>query len=386
MSVGVIGLGKLGLPFALTLAQAGYHVLVHDADDDVLRAIAGRRSHIDEPGVQDMLEQFTLERVVPVLMSRQAHVIFIVVPTPSKEDGTFDDSLVLQAIGSLGEAPRDRRRVVAVVSTLSPGFTKSVKPFVELLRYRLVYAPTLIALGTVIHDLTQPDVLLVGGENVTANVDVSTILRAAAPTAPIVYTDLESAAIAKLASNAFVTMKIAFANCLAQLCDRYLGDVDDVTEMLGHNQRIGPKSLTAGAGFGGPCFPRDTRAFYAAGARLGHVVDELNAEHLTYVADVVFNKASGPTRFNFTVLGHSYKDGSNYRIESFGDMLHAELVRRGAYPVAAQDADAVIIAQPLRDTKLTVLKKGAVVFDLWRTHRYLDANTDIHYVPLGGRP
>src|SRR5262245_32661533 len=173
MTVGVIGLGKLGLPYALTLAAAGEHVLVWDHDADVRAAVASGKSHIDEPGVQHLLDTVRLEvMLTPDAMAKRAHTIFIVVPTDSLPDGSFDDSHVVDAVESL-----DVRRplTLALVSTVSPGtLTGVLAPLVKNIcrDAELVYVPTLIALGTVIHDLEQPDVQIVGCD---AKVGMSTV-------------------------------------------------------------------------------------------------------------------------------------------------------------------------------------------------------------------
>lgn len=386
-TVGVIGLGKLGLPFALVLSRAGFETLVYDVDKEAAAAVHERRSHIKEPLVQELLSTWPLEFVKPTELARRASIIFVVVPTPSTELGDFDDEHVLAAIQSLGKPPTARRRIVSVVSTVSPGHLTAkggIQITCQRLGYRVTYTPTLIALGSVIRDLTQPDVMLLGSNDVIAAEIVSNVLRAIAPGAPIDQMNLESAAIAKLASNVFVTMKIGFANALARMCDRYGGDVDSVTDALGRNERIGPKSLRAGAGFGGPCFPRDARAFAAAGGELGDAVHKLNDTHLEYVVNRVLAMHGGG--FTYSVLGRNYKEGSDYRIESFGDRIDAALYERGMRPAATVDADVVIIAQPLHTLNVgDHLKRGAFVYDLWRTHTYLAQrdDIDIQYEQLG---
>jgi UDP-glucose 6-dehydrogenase len=205
---------------------------------------------------------------------------------------------------------------------------------------------------------------------------------------PFIKMDLESAAIAKLAINVFVTMKIGFANALAHLCDAYKGDVDKVLLAVGYDTRIGRKSLTAGAGFGGPCFPRDTSAFAAAGGALGDAVIEMNDEHLGYVIRRIIQRDSsaiGVAGVSFMVLGREYKEDTTYRIESFGDRIAAMLTNYGGHETDDWAiADVVVIAQPLRSSKFNEhVTSGTFVYDLWRTHDYLAKRTDITYVQLG---
>jgi UDPglucose 6-dehydrogenase len=397
--VGVIGLGKLGLPFALTFAHAGAHVLTYDRDENVLAAVSSHKAHIIEPMVSQLLEQCELEIATPLEMGQRVRIIFIIVPTPSTDGGSFSDEYVRDVITSLPSDPSplvaeddvdSTDHIIAVVSTVSPGaFTgdNALQKLAERHGYKLVYTPTLIALGSVINDLVYPDVQIIGGDD--PEIEAMLIARRAfrvITRSRIVCMSYESAAIAKLASNVFVTLKIGFANTLAQVCDSFDADVNDVTHALGCNKRIGPKALTAGAGYGGPCFPRDAAAFAAiapdiGAGYLGFMVMNLNNAHLDYVLERV-KMAPGET---YAVLGREYKEGSPYVIESFGDRLARELDRYLIRSVE-QAADIVVIAQPLRNVDLThVLKGGAFVYDLWRTHGYLARRNDLTYVQLGRR-
>lgn len=400
MTVGVVGLGKLGLPYALTLAAAGEHVLVWDHDPDVRRAVANCVSHIDEPGVQHLLDTVRLEVMLyPDAMAKRAHTIFIVVPTDSLPDGSFDDSYVVDAIKSLNVK---RPLTVAIVSTVSPGtLTKSLLPLVKNLGVgaELVYVPTLIALGSVIHDLEQPDVQIVGCDakvgttTVTSTVAADTVKRVlakVAPNAQVSVMDYESAAIAKLASNVFVTLKIGFANVIAQLCDQHNAHVQSVTTAIGFNRRIGHRALRPGAGFGGPCFPRDAAAFAAAGATLGANVLALNENHLSYVTWQVIRHVTAlccgdRQATTFAVVGRAYKSGTNYTIESFGDRLVDSLSGRGLRHVDVREADVVVMALPERAVDLCKhVKHGALVYDLWGTHSYVTTQCpSVSYVQLG---
>src|SRR5689334_11747061 len=203
MHIGVIGLGKLGLPLALTFASVGNTVLVYDESEHVESAVRSRTCHIDEPGMAKFLSEYTLEWTHPEDMAKIADIVFIVVPTPSFPDGEFDDMHVCDALHSMGHHDESDDVVAVVVSTVSPGtLTKSVAPLAKRHGVRLAYAPTLIALGTVYRDLTLPDAMIIGVdplETVAGNTTAAA-LRTIAPTAPIVHTDLETAAIAKLAT------------------------------------------------------------------------------------------------------------------------------------------------------------------------------------------
>jgi UDPglucose 6-dehydrogenase len=396
VKIGVIGLGKLGLPLALTYASQNEVVRVYDTNERACDAVRNRKSHIDEPYVQEMLRQTKLHLVDVSELAEHSDVIFVVVPTPTrKTSNAFSNVYIREVLSSLPDTSGGggSGKVVAIVSTVSPGSFTGVGSLVELAEargYKLAYTPTLIALGTVVHDLIYPDVQIVGvdqSDEVTTRVVVNTL--GTITKSPIAVTDFESAALAKLASNVFVTMKIGFANVLAHACDELGGDVDDVTRILGLNRRIGKKSLTAGAGYGGPCFPRDAAAFAVVCADtsiglVGSTVQTVNARHLNYVVRRVRELVT-TDEAKFVVLGRAYKEGSSYDIESFGQDLASRLAHYFD-EAETHEADVVVVAQPLREMNLThLVKHGAIVYDLWGTHAYLTQREDITYTALGRR-
>jgi UDPglucose 6-dehydrogenase len=363
--------------------------------------VKNRKAHISEPDVDRLLSECTLKVGTLDDVAAYADVIFVVVPTPSLPDGTFSNEHIRDVITNLPKRSLNVESlegpIVALVSTVSPGSFTGPGNLNELTRsrgYHLVYTPTLIALGTVIHDLIEPDVQMVGimlptpddGTWNAYNIIVQA-LESIIIDSPIIVTDFESAALAKLASNVFVTMKIGFANVLAQACDKINGNVTDVTYILGLNRRIGAKSLAAGAGYGGPCFPRDAAAFAAVDpmgsvGMIGHATQRINQRHLHYVIREI-KRAVVKADATFAVLGHNYKEGSAYEIESFGANV-ADHLKLFFEEVHASDADVVVIAQPLRDTDLSpVIRPGAYVYDLWGAHRYLAERGDVAYKQLG---
>lgn len=385
-TVGVIGLGKVGLPYALTLAAAGHDVHVWDSNAEVRDAITrGDTSYLVEPGVHDAFIDFGDQLTVhsPADIRQHVNVVFVVVPTPSFADGKFDSSYVQQVIQALGKTV-GRPITIALVSTVSPGTCRTtLLPMTTRYKMSLVYVPAMIALGSVMDNLRTPDLQLIGGDDEQAMALVSATLPSTTVWTPYFSMSFESAEIAKLASNVYTTMKISFANLLGRMCTTIPhANVDDVTEALGYNRVIGHKTLTAGAGYGGPCYPRDAHAFAAAGGSFGNVVHAMNEEHLHWITS--FAIAQGETfPKTFTVFGRAYSDNTTLRIESFGDRLALLLGAKGLIETPAAEADVVIIAMPMRGASLrTAFKKNAIVIDMWRSHPYL-ASEDVNYVPFG---
>lgn len=382
--VGVLGLGKLGLPLALVLAAAGHEVLTWDVDANVREAVQSRKALIDEPRVVGMLQQYELEMIQPTQLAKRADVVFVIVPTPSRDDGEFDPAAVLNAIQAL-RAGGKRHLVVGVISTVSPGTCRhQLLPLIESYGLQLIYCPVVIALGTVVRDLRNPELQIIGHETDVhvGELVVSNVLRTIAPHTVQCPMSFESAELTKLSGNVYSAFKVSFANLTGQLCEIYGGDVDEVLGALALHHRIGPVSLTAGAGYGGPCWPRDVRAFTAAGGKLGTVVEGMNQEHLRWILRKVLTVVKRSS--SFAIIGRAYKDGTNYRIDSFGDQLSDLLTTRGLTNVGVREADVVVIAQPLRGLNLCdSFKPNAAVIDLWRTHRYLDSCDGVRYLPFG---
>ncbi len=242
-----------------------------------------------EPGLTEML-QSARGRLSATSDFGQAlsgaDVSFIVVPTPSGEDRMFSLAHVLAAVRSIGSVLSKnsaKRHVVVVTSTVMPGAT--IGPIREALEKSsgltvgqevgLCYSPEFIALGSVINDLTRPDMILVGeSDRDSGDVLLSVLQEVTGSDVPVARMDTTSAEVAKLAVNTFVTTKISYANMIGEICEGLPGaDAGLVTAAVGLDSRIGPKYLRPGAPYGGPCFPRDNAALAALARSLGKRAD-----------------------------------------------------------------------------------------------------------------
>lgn len=399
MNIGVLGLGKLGLPLACVYAAAGHDVWVWDSSDRVRDTFMREVFINSEPGMTELLHQVKtrqhIELCSPVVMGSTCDVVFVVVPTPSLPTGEFSDEHVRKAVASLCSStdergyltidrPEDRPLHVVIVSTVSPGTCEHLVADLPP-NIHLSYAPTFIALGEVLHHLTMPTAQLIGAENSNEARYVEHVIRTVAPGATYRRMSLVSAELGKITFNAYMTLKIVFSNVVGQMCDTYDGaDIDDVLDVISLDQRISGPLSTAGGAYGGPCLPRDNRAFARAAGLIDTLaahVHELNTAHTRYIAALA---AEGSTSFTYSVLGTSYKDGIEYRIESFGDELDEILEHLGGEKVNdTLDADVVVIAMPLRSLDLRdSVSSEARVIDVWRTHGYL-SNHVKDYVAFG---
>lgn len=357
MNVTVIGLGKLGLPLACLHAQHN-NVFGIDQNKSTVKAINRGENPVREPGLNELLYKvrsggtFTAHNTfAPV---RDSDISLVIVPTPSLDSGAFTNKFVVDAVRSIGKELRhtDRYHVVVICSTVMPGSTNGpIRAALEEASGRTVgtnlglcYSPEFIALGSVIEDMKWPDMIMIGESDERAGKtyrDLAIQICNEGFTIPSVcHMTLVDAELAKIAINTFVTMKISFANTLGELCENLPGaNANRVANAVGLDSRIGRKYLKPGVSFGGPCFPRDNRAFrtlarsVGVSAPLAAATDAVNVEQVERV--LRFIKASG--RHVVGVLGMSYKPGTPVFEESFGTKLVDELLEQGYEEIFVYD-------------------------------------------------
>lgn len=352
MQLAVIGLGKLGSPFAALLAAKGNTVVGVDRNETFVDCLRRGVAPVEETGLSELVAE-AHDRLTATINVAEAmegtEVVFIVVPTPSLPDGTFDISYVRSALEEIGTALRDRqaanglRTVVVVTSTVLPGATGGpLRTALEAAsglqvgeELGLCYSPEFIAIGSVIADMRAPDFILIGESSPWAGERVERVLRAMTDTnAPARRMSIVDAEVTKIAVNTFVTTKISYANMLAEICSRLPGaNADVVAAAVGTDSRIGGKYLQPATAYGGPCFPRDNAALAALARSLGttadiaEATDAINRRQVAELAGRVLERASGG---RIAVLGLSYKPGTHVAEESFGVALSKHLHEAGS--------------------------------------------------------
>ena len=351
MKIGLIGAGRLGICLALLIEQEGYHVIASDVREDYIKDLQNKKINSTEPQVQELLEhsinlEFTTDNRKVI---RESDIIFTLVQTPSLEDGSYDVSAVWkvvedikQEMSSIANYPKS----FVVGCTTNPGdcdqFKDALPESVDV-----YYNPEFIAQGSIVDDLRHADMVLLGGEgqqsgalemiyhqiqNGFKNANVSTMSTRAAE-------------LTKIAVNCFLTTKITYANQVGQVMIRD-GMEDEITKVLkaiGSDSRIGTKYLNYGFGFGGPCFPRDNRAFAAYASKagvetpLGATTDKFNEEHTKFLKEYYVNKNKDNRAYVFHYL--TYKDGVDILTESRPYDLALSLLDDG-YEVYCLDSTA----------------------------------------------
>src|SRR4029079_1144357 len=280
----ILGLGKLGAPMAAVMVHKGHTVVGVDLNPSYVAAIQEGRPPVNEPGLAAMIEghrgRLSATRDTPAAVLA-TDATFIMVPTPSEPDGGFSMKYVLSAAEQIGAALRSKPdcHLVVLSSTVMPGCTGGeLLPALEAHSgkkcgrdFGLCYNPEFIALGSVIRDMLNPDMILIGESDPRSGELLEELYKGVCDSNPrIQRMNYVNAELTNLSVNTFVTTKISYANMLAQVCERLPGaDADVVTSAIGCDSRIGSKYLKGALGYGGPCFPRDNVAFSALARETG---------------------------------------------------------------------------------------------------------------------
>lgn len=348
--VAIIGVGKLGLCFALNLEKAGFDVLGVETNQDYANQLANRSFCSSEPLVNELLQSaknLAITDDVSRISKENIDDVFVMVATPSLPDGGYDHSQIDRVVERLKSCTS--RSVVTnlyIGCTTMPGYCNTLSKELEPFDYTVSYNPEFIAQGSIIHDQQYPDQILIGEANKSAGDRLQRIYEGFVRSNPtFCRMDSLSAEIAKLATNCFLTTKISFANSIGDLALTTGADADKILKAVGADSRIGGKYLNYGFGFGGPCFPRDNRALgkFAQSVncplRISKATDLVNEEHFQfqlkkYLAD---SKDSGEVIFESV----AYKKGTSQLTESQQLKLAVGLAEAGRQ-VTVIDSEEVI--------------------------------------------
>ena len=331
MKIGVIGAGRLGICLALLMAEAGYEVLASDVREDYVHSLRNKTIRTTEPAVQELLErseyiEFTTdnERVI-----KECEIIFTLVATPSLEDGSYDVSAVDDVVSDFQKYGWNNMdslvgKSLVVGCTTNPGDCDVFQDKLSEVGMDVYYNPEFIAQGSIVCDLRFADMVLIGGNGHHAS-DLEKIYEGIqngyrSPTVHFMST--KAAELTKIAVNCFLTTKISYANMIGQVLSLsgMTDEIETVLNAIGSDARIGKKYLGFGFGFGGPCFPRDNRAFAAYAQQIGvehnigTTTDNFNDAHTEFLKDYFIRKNPNKLPYCFKYL--TYKRGIDIITES----------------------------------------------------------------------
>jgi UDPglucose 6-dehydrogenase len=302
-NVAVIGTGYVGLTTGAILAHLGHHVVCADVVPAKVDGLSRGEVPILEDGLDELVRAgldggrlaFVLGEAAAVEQA-DAEFVFLCVPTPQADDGSADLSYIEGAARAIGPTLR-QDSVVINKSTVPVGSTLVVERALGRGNIAVVSNPEFLREGSAVFDALHPDRIVIGSEDQAAAIRVAALY--ADIKAPVIVTDPASAETIKYASNAFLATKVSFVNAIANLCEAVGADVRDVIVGMGYDRRIGFEFLKPGPGWGGSCFPKDSRALVRIGEDNGYDfsllkgVIEVNDEQFERVTSKIVKMAGG---------------------------------------------------------------------------------------------
>ena len=328
MKIVIVGAGYVGLVSGVCFADFGHDVVCVEKDQRKLDMLGRGEIPIYEPGLDDLLHKNS--KAERILFTNDlsgamegAEAVFIAVGTPSRRgDGHADLTYVFQTAEEIADVMHPET-VVIIKSTVPVGTNRKVAAIIETRRPNVAFHsasnPEFLREGSAIEDFMRPDRVVIGVESERAEEVLRHVYRPLnLRETPILATDLETAEIIKYAANAFLATKITFINEIADLCEKTGGDVQEVANGIGLDSRIGKNFLHAGPGYGGSCFPKDTKALVRIGQEVGatqsivETVIQVNEDRKSAMADKVIAACSGSLAGKkIAVLGVTFKPNTD---------------------------------------------------------------------------
>ncbi len=358
--ISIMGTGYVGLVAGVCLADFGNSIINVDVDEEKIEQLNRGEVPIYEQGLKELLEKnledgrisFTTDTAQAIT---ESEVIFIAVGTPPDENGCADIENVLKVAAEIGQE-MDGYRVIVTKSTVPIGTAKKIENMIQEelderggdYDFDVVSNPEFLREGKAVHDFTHPDRVVIGTESERAREILTEVFRPLyVDDVPFVFTNPETAETIKYASNAFLATKISYINEMSQLCDSVDADVQTVAKAMGLDNRIGEKFLRAGPGYGGSCFPKDTRALVNMAEEAGVEMEvvsagiEANSKQKHYMVEKITGEL-GEDLSDKTLgfLGLSFKPETDDMRKSPALTILPELVDKGAC-IQAFDPEAM---------------------------------------------
>ncbi|MDD4839291.1 MAG: UDP-glucose/GDP-mannose dehydrogenase family protein [Clostridia bacterium] len=322
MKITIAGTGYVGLVSATVLAEVGHDVCCVDVDKAKIEYLVNGGCPIFEPGLQELIVKnksrlsFTTDAETAY---KNSDVIFIAVGTPEKKDGSANLQYVLAVCDVIANFV-EKDTVIVVKSTVPIGTNDRIEEYVKSkakcgLNFEIVSNPEFLSQGTAIEDMLFPNRIIIGVESESSKTVMQKIYEPF--NCPILFTNRRSAEMVKYASNDFLALKISYVNEIANLCEALGADISDVTLGMGLDPRIGNKFLGAGIGYGGSCFPKDTKALHWLSGTMDCAVKtiqaaiEVNDAQKTILLKKAKKYYSSFEGLNIAILGLAFKSGTD---------------------------------------------------------------------------
>jgi UDPglucose 6-dehydrogenase len=395
MNICVIGTGYVGLVTGACLAEFGMSLICVDNDQEKINLLKQGTIPIYEPGLEGLVAKNMKEGRLSFSTNieegvKSSLVVFIAVGTPSHEDGSADLQAAEEVAKEIGRS-MNGYKVIVIKSTVPVGTARRLKKLIQdhqtqPIPFDIVSNPEFQREGSAIEDFMRPDRVTIGAESEQAIAIMKDIYSALyLIETPFVITGLETAEMIKYAANAFLATKVSFINEIANLCERMGADVHHVAKAMGLDGRIGKKFLHPGPGYGGSCFPKDTRALSRMAQEKGYsfkILDsviQVNEEQKKRMVRKIQEKVGDLRGKTVGILGLSFKPNTDDIRESSSMVIIRDLLAMGAKvkafdPAAMDEANAVLPEVEYAKDPYDVAKgsDALVLVTEWNQFRRLD--------------
>jgi UDPglucose 6-dehydrogenase len=367
MKLAVIGTGYVGLVAGACFAETGNDVVCVDKDEAKIRLLRKGKMPIFEPGLEEVVKRnvsdkrLTFTTQLPKAV-RAASVIMIAVGTPQGEDGSADLQHVLGVAREVAKA-MNGYKVIVDKSTVPVGTSSRVREIVRretTYPFSVVSNPEFLKQGAAVEDFFKPDRVVIGADDEKAADVMRNLYSPFTRTgAPIMVMDCASAELCKYAANALLATKISFMNEIANICELFGADVDQVRRAVGSDRRIGPSFLFPGTGYGGSCFPKDVKAIIKFTADKGYdfrivkAVDAVNRTQKSILAAKMEKHLGSLKGKVIAVWGLAFKPRTDDMREAPAEVLIERLLAAGA-TVQAFDPEAMPVAKQLFGNRIVL--------------------------------
>lgn len=403
MKIAVVGTGYVGLVTGTCLSEIGHTVTCIDIDQKKVDKMRAGISPIFEPGLDELMLKNIEEKRLFFTTNHEdgfngADVIYIAVGTPEKEDGSANLTFVeLVAKDIAANVKRDV--VVVTKSTVPVGTNDWIKEVIQTnlahdVQVEIVSNPEFLREGSAIFDSFNGDRIVIGSNSENASAILEEINKPFG--LPIFKTDIRSAEMIKYAANAFLATKISFINEISNICEKLHANVEDVANGMGQDSRIGSQFLNAGIGYGGSCFPKDTKALIQIAGNVEYDFDLLKGVVRVNQKqqEILLNKLTA--RFDslkgkkIAILGLAFKPNTDDMREAASIVIAKHLIEQGANvfaydPVAMDNAKRIFDTNVNFATSTVEALKGAnaaLILTEWNEFKDLDLSLFIEHMKL----
>tara|TARA_B100000902_G_scaffold277079_1_gene262862 strand:+ start:163 stop:1473 length:1311 start_codon:yes stop_codon:yes gene_type:complete len=347
MNISVIGLGRLGLPFSFFLASKGHKILAYDKDLTIKKKIKQKQNI--EPFLDHYIKRFKknvfFKYKINDLINNSA-ITFIVLPTPSNNNGSFSNSFILKSLKEIAlmlKLKRNKNHTIVITSTVSPGSCDKFVSFMERQNlinnkdFSFVYNPHFIAQGTTLHNLEKPDLILIGTDNQKTKNNINSFYKKIYKKKELLKnTNFKEGEISKIAINCYITTKISFSNYISEISESEKNiDAKKILDVIGQDKRINNAYMKVGTKFSGPCFPRDNSALinYSKKIKINpfipiatNLINSKQSYRIIKILKKMLKK--NKKKISLGLFGLTYKPDTNLIEGSQGDSLLKEINKK----------------------------------------------------------